>query len=100
MSTTKRDLVLKIYSETGMRQSDVTKIVQLILDSLADEIVAGRTVELRNFGIFEMVTHQARIGRNPNNPKKDMIIPARNVVKFRAGKELKKRVEKLKPNDI
>ncbi|OGV48753.1 MAG: hypothetical protein A2X49_04050 [Lentisphaerae bacterium GWF2_52_8] len=35
------------------------------------------------------------VGRNPNKPEDEVIIPERNVVKFRAGKELKARVLKL-----
>ena len=40
---------------------------------------------------------KSRKGRNPNQPKNEVIIPERAVVKFRAGKELKEAVEKLNP---
>ncbi|MBR7137479.1 MAG: HU family DNA-binding protein, partial [Clostridia bacterium] len=48
------------------------------------------TIELRNFGVFEIKVRKSRKGRNPNKPKNEVVIPERAVVKFRAGKELKK----------
>lgn len=96
MATTKRDLVMKIANETGITQKNVSRIVQMVLDNIADEITAGESVELRNFGVFKARMCKARIGRNPNRPGKDIVIPAHSVVKFKAGKELKKRIEELK----
>ena len=92
---TKRDLVVKIAKEVDLIQSDVAKVVQKTLDYIADELVNGNTIELRNFGVFEIKVRKSRKGRNPNQPQNEVIIPERAVVKFRAGKELKEEVEKL-----
>ena len=92
---TKRDLVVKIASETNLTQSDVATVVQKTLDYMADELAAGRNIELRNFGVFEIKIRKSRKGRNPNKPENEVVIPQRVVVKFRAGKELKERVEKI-----
>jgi nucleoid DNA-binding protein len=94
---TKRDLVVKIAKETGIIQKNVADIVQMTLDNLTEELVAGKTIELRNFGVFEIKVRKSRKGRNPNKPEDEVIIPERCVVKFRAGKELKEKVEKLIP---
>ena len=94
---TKRDLVVKIAKETGIIQSDVADIVQMTLDNIAQELVEGRDIELRNFGVFEIKVRKSRKGRNPNQPQNEVVIPERAVVKFRAGKELKEAVEKLDP---
>jgi nucleoid DNA-binding protein len=94
---TKRDLVVKIAKETGFIQNDVAVVVQKTLDSIAEDLIAGNTIELRNFGIFEIKVRKSRKGRNPNQPKNEVVIPERAVVKFRAGKELKEAVEKLNP---
>jgi len=95
---TKRDLVVKIAGETGLIQSDVATVVQMTLDYMADELSAGNNIELRNFGVFEVKVRKSRKGRNPNKPENEVVIPERVVVKFRAGKELKERVEKLDPS--
>jgi nucleoid DNA-binding protein len=99
MSITKRDLVLKITKAARFPQKEVTEIIQMTLDGIADEMAAGNTVELRNFGVFEVVVRQARKGRNPNKPADEVIIPKQCVAKFRAGKELKTRIEALKPEN-
>ncbi|MGJ3243802.1 MAG: HU family DNA-binding protein [Opitutales bacterium] len=86
---TKRDIVLDIYEKKGFPQKEVRETVQLTLDAIAEALSQGRNVELRNFGVFEVQIRKSRIGRNPNKPEKDVIIPKRAVIKFKAGKELK-----------
>ena len=97
---TKRDLVVKIAREINLNQSEVAETVQKTLDYIAEELIAGRTIELRNFGVFEIKVRKSRKGRNPNEPQNEVVIPERAVVKFRAGKELKEAVEKLNPADF
>ena len=94
---TKRDLVVRISNETGMIQQDVHNVIQRTLDHLTEGLAQGQSVELRNFGTFEIKLRKARIGRNPNRPEHDVPIPARAVVKFKAGKEMKAKVMKLPP---
>jgi len=89
---TKRDLVVRISSETNLIQQDVLTVVQKTLDYITEALAAGVTVELRNFGVFEVKTRKARVGRNPNRPETDVPIPARSVVKFKPGKEMKEMV--------
>ena len=85
---TKRDIVLDIYEKTDFPQKEVQKTVQLTLDAIAKALRQGRKVELRNFGVFQIQIRKSRIGRNPNKPETDVVIPTRAVVKFKAGKEL------------
>jgi nucleoid DNA-binding protein len=92
---TKRDMVVKISEQTGIIQCDVATVVQLTLDLLAEELIRGASVELRNFGVFEVKVRKSRKGRNPNIPQNEVIIPERAVVKFRAGRELREKVEKI-----
>ncbi|MEQ2009540.1 MAG: HU family DNA-binding protein [Limisphaerales bacterium] len=94
---TKRDLVLRISSETGIVQQQVLEVVQKTLDHITEALAQGKTVELRNFGVFEVKIRKARIGRNPNAPATDVPIPPRAIVKFKAGKEMRESVIKLSP---
>ncbi len=89
---TKRDLVVRISNETGLVQQDVFDVVQKTLDYITDALSAGQNVELRNFGVFEVRLTKSRVGRNPNKPEKDVVIPARATVKFKAGKVMRQRV--------
>ena len=94
---TKRDLVVRISQETGLVQQEVLDVVQRTLDYISAAVSRGETVELRNFGVFEVKIRKARIGRNPNSPEQDVRIPPRAVVKFKPGKEMRDQVIKLTP---
>ena len=97
---TKRDIVLNIYEKTNFAQKEVRETVQMTLDAIVDALSQGRNVELRNFGVFEVQVRKSRIGRNPNKPETDVVIPARAVIKFKAGKELKGRLNELDIDSI
>jgi len=94
---TKRDLVERISEKTGMVQGQVADVVQKTFDGIVESLSRGEGVELRNFGVFEVRFRKPRIGRNPSDPSKQYPIPARAVVKFKAGKEMKEIVMKLAP---
>ena len=86
---TKRELVAQIASETGLTQLEVFDVVQKTLDGIVDALSAGKHVEFREFGVFEVTTRKARIGRNPNRPEDVVMIPVRRVVKFKPGKRMR-----------
>ncbi len=92
---TKNDIVARVSNSTGYPQSDVARVVQETLDTIAEAMARGETIELRNFGVFEVKVRKAHIGRNPNKPEVDVAIPARAVVKFKAGKEMRETVLRL-----
>jgi nucleoid DNA-binding protein len=97
MTLTKRNLVVRISNESGIIQHEVMQVVQKTLDYIAEAVARGDKVELRNFGVFEVKIRKARIGRNPNAPSTDVPIPARPVVKFKPGKQMRTEVLKLPP---
>jgi nucleoid DNA-binding protein len=92
---TKRDLVVKISNETGLVQHSVLDVIQKTLDHIVDSLAQGDNVELRNFGIFEVRLTKPRVGRNPNVPGSEFVIPPRAVVKFKSGKIMRQKVIKL-----
>ena len=89
---TKRDLVVRIADETSLIQQDVAVVLQKSLDYIVEALEEGKTVEFRNFGVFEINTRKARVGRNPNKPEDVVTIPERKVVKFKPGKIMKQRI--------
>jgi len=78
-------------------QQRVLEVIQKTLDYVSEALAQGETVELRNFGVFEVKVRKPRIGRNPNSPANDVRIPPRAVVKFKPGKEMRDEVLKLTP---
>jgi len=97
MTLTKRDLVIRISEETGLIQTQVFDVVQKTLNYITEALAKGDKVELRNFGVFDVKIRKARVGRNPNKPETDVTIPARAMVKFKSGKEMRAEVLKLTP---
>jgi len=91
---TKRELVMRISKETGLVQQDVFAVIQKTLDYIIESLAKGKTVEFRNFGVFEVRVRKARVGRNPNQPTHVVTIPSRKVVKFKMGRIMKARVMK------
>ena len=69
--------------------------MQQTLECIQEGLISGKNVELRNFGVFELQVRKQRVGRNPNQPETDVVIPRRAVVKFKAGKEMKTGLEKI-----
>jgi nucleoid DNA-binding protein len=93
-------MVTRIARQTDLNQRDVMQVVQLTLDTITEELSAGRGVEFRDFGVFEVIVRKPRVGRNPNAPKKTVEIPERVVVKFKPGKIMRSRVLKVDPKLI
>ena len=90
-STTKRDLVKRISSETNTPRPVVRQVVQQMLDDIVDELAHGRRLEFRDFGVFETVRRKPRVARNPRTGLA-VRVPAKTVVHFKQGRIMKGRV--------
>ena len=84
MTLTKKDLVLAVAKDTGITQVDVKRVVQRALDQLVESLKEGKTVELRNFGVFKVRQRAPRRGRNPKTGK-EVPVPPKRVVVFKPG---------------
>jgi DNA-binding protein HU-beta/integration host factor subunit alpha len=92
---TKKEIVLKIAEEAELKQIDVKKVVQRVLDHIVESLTKGETVELRNFGIFKVKSRKPRVGRNPKTGA-TVPIPEKRIVTFKSGMVMKKKVMKEK----
>ncbi len=89
---TKKDIVVKISDETGVKQINVKQVVQKYLDYVIDSLAKSETVELRNFGVFKVKTRKGRMGRNPRTGAA-VPIPEKKVVTFKPGLVMRQRVK-------
>ncbi len=87
----KTDLV-KAAAATGLTAAQAKKAVDATLDAVKNSLVKGEAVQLIGFGTFAVVNKPARQGVNPATGNK-IQIPAKNVVKFKAGKDLAQKVK-------
>jgi len=90
---TKRDLAVTVAERSGLNQFQAVQAVQATLDGIVASLAQGRHVEFREFGVFEIVTRKARVGRNPNRPQETVEIPAHRCVKFKPGKRMREMVK-------
>ena len=67
---TKRMIANEVARRVGITQSAAFEAVKAMLGTISDTLAAGGHIELRGFGIFEVVTRCQRVGRNPNNPSR------------------------------
>jgi nucleoid DNA-binding protein len=93
---TKRELVIAVAEHLGYTQNEVASVVQATLDSITDCLRDGHRLEIRNFGVFEVKTRDARAGRNPRTGE-EVSIAEKRVATFKPGKALKEYVEGTGP---
>lgn len=83
----KTELVAKIAEGAGLSKVDAKKALEATLDAITTAVKADDKVALVGFGTFAVAERGARKGVNPATGK-TITIPAKKVVKFKAGAEL------------
>ncbi|MDD3800279.1 MAG: integration host factor subunit beta [Novosphingobium sp.] len=74
-----------------LRAEEVEQVVQIFFDEIAQRLAEGGRVELRGFGAFSTREREARKGRNPRTGSA-VDVPAKRVPYFKAGKEIRERL--------
>ena len=72
---------------------DAELSVKTILDAMSNSLKKKQRIEIRGFGSFSSNYRSPRIGRNPKSGEK-VNVPEKYVPHFKAGKELRARVDK------
>lgn len=91
----KADLVTAMAEGAELTKNQATDAMNCLLDSIVGTLKKGDKVTLVGFGTFQISARAARTGRNPATGKA-IKIPAKNVVRFKAGKEFTETVNKKK----
>ncbi|MCI5452117.1 HU family DNA-binding protein [bacterium] len=83
----KTELVAKIAEGAGLSKVDAKKALDATLEAITNAVKAGDKVALVGFGTFDVTERAERQGINPAT-KETITIPAKKVVKFKAGADL------------
>lgn len=83
----KAELINAIAEKANLEKADAKKALEAYVAATTEALKNGDKVSLVGFGTFSVSKRAERKGRNPQT-KKEMMIPAKNVVKFKAGSEL------------
>lgn len=90
---TKSELVKRLKDKYhNLYLKDVELVVDTVLNEIIDALMSGNRVELRGFGSFSTRDREARSARNPKTGE-FVYLGKRRSVYFRAGKELRDRVD-------
>lgn len=90
---TKSELIERLSARhPQLVAKDADLAVKTILDAMADALAVGTRIEIRGFGSFSLNERPPRVGRNPKSGEK-VLVPAKRVPHFKAGKELRERVD-------
>ena len=89
----KEELISAMAKESGLTKADARKALDAFMSSVKKAVAKNDKVTLVGFGSFEVVQRKAREGRDPRTGK-PIKIPAKKVVKFKAGSALSGAVQK------
>ena len=90
---TKSELIARLAERfPQLVAKDADLAVKMILDAMSDALVRADRIEIRGFGSFALNYRPPRTGRNPKSGEK-VSVPAKWVPHFKAGKELRERVD-------
>jgi integration host factor subunit beta len=94
---TKSELIVRL-AERNQRlvARDADEAVKAILDAMGAALASGHRIEIRGFGSFALNYRPPRVGRNPKSGER-VPVPAKHVPHFKAGKELRERVDGQAP---
>jgi integration host factor subunit beta len=90
---TKSELIARLAQRfPQLVAKDADLAVKMILDAMSETLAKGDRIEIRGFGSFSLNYRPPRVGRNPKSGVK-VEVPAKYVPHFKAGKELRERVD-------
>ena len=87
----KGDLISKISEDAGLSKTQASSALDAVIDGVTGTLKNGDKLTLVGFGTFSVSHRAARKGRNPQTGK-EINIAAKNVVKFKPGKDLASKV--------
>ena len=92
---TKSELIALLAADPAVIGNHLTaRDVNSILNAMTAALAQGSRIEIRGFGSFSLNYRPPRVGRNPKSGD-TVEVPAKIVPHFKAGKEMRERVDKL-----
>lgn len=88
----KSDLINAMAEKSGLSKADSKKALDAFVAAISEVLKEGDKVTLVGFGTFSVAERGERTGVNPAT-KQTITIPAKKVVKFKAGSELENTVQ-------
>ncbi len=90
----KKEIVHSLKAKIGTSSTNIQKITDDMIDILTNILIDQKKINIKNFGSFNIVYKNERVGRNPKT-KEEFTITSRNAVKFKPSKEFKQIVSDI-----
>lgn len=84
------DIIIKLRQKyPNLKTSQITKILDLFFDTICENLIKNKPIELRDFGRWSI--KERKENHNARNPKTNEIIyvPQRKKIAFKMSKKLK-----------
>ena len=94
----REDIANTINEEFGFSRKECLDIVNDIIEIIINGLNSKGIVKIHNFGTFKLKRKKSRIGRNPKT-KEEVLIQDRNVILFKASKNILKYLNQLNDNE-
>ena len=88
INLTKKEIVNSIYMQIGFSKKISESLLTDVFEIIIKNIITEKKVKIAKFGTFTIRKKKQRMGRNPKT-KETKVISERNVILFKASKELK-----------
>jgi len=88
----KSELIEALSLEKDLTYKRAEEIVNLMFDSMTQELVKGGRIEIRGFGSFVVKDYKSYTGRNPKTGEA-IQVKTKKLPFFKVGKELRERVD-------
>jgi DNA-binding protein HU-beta len=84
----KADIVTRVTETSDVPRAQAARAVDTIIEAIKEALCAGKRIELRGFGVFQVRDRKRGVGRNPKTGVEVAISPGKTV-RFKPGKDLR-----------
>jgi len=93
LAMTKQQLIQALRETQNLSKAEAAKVVELFFKTMADALGAGDKIEIRGLCSFCVKQYKPYLGRDPRSGK-GVTVKAKKLPVFKAGTELKRRVDR------
>jgi DNA-binding protein HU-beta/integration host factor subunit alpha len=87
-----KDFITELAEKTGCSAEEAQRMVDIVVETMADRFQEGDVVLIPNFGSFEIKRKMERIMVNPSTGQR-MLVPPKLVLNFKPNSNWKERVK-------
>jgi DNA-binding protein HU-beta/integration host factor subunit alpha len=87
-----KDFITELAEKTGYSAEEAQRMVDIVVETMADRFQEGDVVLIPNFGSFEIKRKMERIMVNPSTGQR-MLVPPKLVLNFKPNSNWQERVK-------